>query len=238
MLSNEACVRSGVTGLSNSPLSYLCGLAWTTHSGPATHPPTRVRTGLSCAQSSECQHETTLETSDTWSLIMERGDSDRVVVVTDYLTNPYVVSTVSPASVNMSLARSRSMADRTLGPHTGDRRNRHNFVESLLKQSLPRRSSFSFGSKLMRRDGSFPFRLFKSKSSSNSFSDSCSSSSGNSCQSHKSTEEFWNQYKRNQPRPSFLPRLWSGPPPPQLVIKPVSVIHEKSEPPQHNSISL
>ena len=28
--------------------------------GPATHPPTRVRTGLSCAQSSECQHETTL----------------------------------------------------------------------------------------------------------------------------------------------------------------------------------
>ena len=170
---------------------------------------------------------------------MERGDSDRVVVVSDYLTNPYVVSTVSPALVNMSLARSRSMADRTLGPHTGDRRQRQNFVESLLKQSLPRRSSFSFGSKLMRRDGSFPFRLFKSKSSSNSFSDSCSSSSGNSCQSHKSTEEFWNQYKRNKPRPSFLPRLRSGPPPPQLVIKPVSVIHEKSEPPpHHNSISL
>ena len=170
---------------------------------------------------------------------MERGDSDRVVVVSDYLTNPYVVSTVSPASVNMSLARSRSMADRTLGPHAGDRRHGHNFVESLLKQSLPRRSSFSFGSKLMRRDGSFPFRLFKSKSSSNSFSDSCSSSSGNSCQSHKSTEEFWNQYKRNKPRASFLPRLRSGPSPPQLVIKPVSVIHEKSEPPpQHNSISL
>ena len=171
---------------------------------------------------------------------MERGDSDRLVVVSDYLTNPYVVtvSSVSLASGNMSLARSRSMVDRSLGPqHAGDRRPRHNFVESLLKQSLPRRSSFSFGSKLMRRDGSFPFRLFKSKSSSNSFSDSSSSSSVTSCQSHKSTEEFWNQYKRNQPRPSFLPRLRPGPPP--LVIKPVSVIHEKSEPPtHHNSISL
>ena len=167
---------------------------------------------------------------------MESGDSEvRVVVVSDYLTNPYVVNTVSS-----SLARSRSMADRTLGSQrTMDRRHKHSFMESLLKQSLPRRSSFSFGSKLMRRDDSFPFRLFKSKSSSNSFSDSLSSSSGNSCQSNKSTEEFWNQYKRNHPRLSFLPRLWPGPAPPLPGTKPVSVIHEKSEPPtHHNSISL
>ena len=208
------------------------------HSLLATHPPTELYTLHRAQLRSECQHGITVRTQT--QLSMERGDSDRVVVVSDYLTNPYVVtvSSVSLASGNMSLARSRSMVDRSLGPqHAGDRRPRHNFVESLLKQSLPRRSSFSFGSKLMRRDGSFPFRLFKSKSSSNSFSDSSSSSSVTSCQSHKSTEEFWNQYKRNQPRPSFLPRLRPGPPP--LVIKRVSVIHEKSEPPpQQNSISL
>ena len=214
-------VSGWVTGLSNSPPP-----------GRGTHPPTWARVGARPGSVAlRASTRDNMERGDT-------GDSERLVVVTDYLTNPYVVSTVSMASVNMSLARSRSMADRTIGPQC-DRRHRQNFVESLLKQSLPRRSSFSFGSKLMRRDGSFSFRLFKSKSSSNSFSDTSSSSSGTSCQSHKSTEEFWNQYKRNQPRPSFLPRLRPGPPPPSLVIKPVSVIHEKSDPPpQHNSISL
>ena len=223
-----------MTGLSNSPLRVSLHPGRDSLARPLIRPLGRVSSRAQLR--SECQHETTLRRPGDTELSMERGDSDRVtVVVGDYLTNPYVVSTVS-----MSLARSRSMVDRSLGPqHAGDRRHRHNFVESLLKQSLPRRSSFSFGSKLMRRDGSFPFRLFKSKSSSNSFSDSSSSSSANSCQSHKGTEEFWNQYKRNQPRPSFLPRLRPGPPPPPLVIKPVSVIHEKSAPPpQHNSISL
>ena len=162
---------------------------------------------------------------------MDRHDC---TVLSDYLTNPYILP--HHPSITLSLARPAKTHPPT-SQYCYHTRCRQNFVESLLKQSLPRRSSFSFGSKLMRRDGSFPFRLFKSKSSSNSFSDSSSSSSVTSCQSHKSTEEFWNQYKRNQPRPSFLPRLRPGPPP--LVIKPVSVIHEKSEPPpQQNSISL
>ena len=159
-------------------------------------------------------------------------DSNSVVIVSDYLTNPYVV--------NMSLARSRSMADRSLGSHgaTGSvSRHRQGFVESLLKQSLPRRSSFSFGSKFIRRDGSFPFRIFKSKSSSISFSDSMSTSSNVSCQSNKSTEEFWNQYRRNQPKLSFTLRTKQV----QTHIKPVNNrIHEKSPPapPTQNTISL
>jgi len=151
-----------------------------------------------------------------------------VVVVSDYLTNPYVV--------NMSLARSRSMAERHPGSHPVGAGARQNFVESLLKQSLPRRSSFSFGSKLIRRNGSFSFKLFKSKSSSVSVSDSLSTSSSTvSCQSNKSTEEFWNQYRRNQPKLSFTMRFK-----PVHTIKQVNNIHEKSPPPTHphNSISL
>lgn len=112
-------------------------------------------------------------------------------VVSDYLTNPYVI--------NMSLARSRSMADRNYSMATVQDRRKQNFVETLLKQSLPRRSSFSFGSRL-RRDASFSFKLFSSKSSSLSFSDSLSTASSVSCQSNKSTEEFWNQYRRNHPK--------------------------------------
>ena len=159
-----------------------------------------------------------------------------VVVVSDYLTNPYVV--------NMPLARSRSMADRTFGSHyvgAGVRQKstrQQNFVESLLKQSVPRRSSFSFGSKLIRRDGSFSFKLFKSKSSSTSVSDSMStSSSSGSCQSNKSTEEFWNQYRRNHPKLSMTTRL--KPVHTTAVIKPaVNTIHDKTHPPTLNTISL
>jgi len=158
-------------------------------------------------------------------------DSNSVVIVSDYLTNPYVV--------NMSLARSRSMADRSLGSHgvpSSVGRHKQGFVESLLKQSLPRRSSFSFGSKFIRRDASFPFRIFKSKSSSITFSDSMSTSSNVSCQSNKSTEEFWNQYRRNQPKLSFTLRAKQV----QTQIKPVNSIHEKSPtpPPTQNTISL
>lgn len=125
-------------------------------------------------------------------------------------------------------SRSRSMADRSLGPHGGRHHSqKHNFVESLLKQSLPRRSSFSFGSK-----------LFKSKSSSHSsFSDSASSSgsSVSCCQHNKGTEEFWNQYRRNHhPRFGFGLRGKQVPPRP---LKPANSIHEKC-PPTHNTISL
>ena len=158
-----------------------------------------------------------------------------LVVVTDYLTNPYVI--------NMSLARSRSMADRNISSAVQDRR-KQNFMESIsqLKQSLPIRSSFSFGSRLMKRDASFSFRLFSSKSSSISFSDSASTSSSVSCHSHKSTEEFWNQYRRNQPKlSSFTLRtkqVYNSMKLSTLVSAPAS-IHEKSPtPPTPTTISL
>merc|ERR1711862_871002 len=86
-------------------------------------------------------------------------------------------------------------------------------------------------------EGMPPFlRIFKSKSSSITFSDSMSTSSNVSCQSNKSTEEFWNQYRRNQPKLSFTLRTKQI----QTQIKPVNSIHEKSPPPPptQNTISL
>ena len=76
-------------------------------------------------------------------------------VVCDYLTNPYILP--NPA-ITMSLARSASAAGKISLPQSYccDTRCRHRFVENLMKQSLSRRSSFSFGSKI-RRPETFSF---------------------------------------------------------------------------------
>ena len=153
-------------------------------------------------------------------------------VVCDYLTNPYILP--NPA-ITMSLARSASAAGKISLPQSYccDTRCRHRFVENLMKQSLSRRSSFSFGSKI-RRPETFSFRnIFKPKSSSGySDSSSISTVSSMSCQSNQSTEEFWNKYRRHHPKLSLTLRAKQ-----MMVVKPVSPVLTPPTTP-HSSISL
>ena len=163
------------------------------------------------------------------------SDMDRhdCTIVSDYLTNPYILP---HGPITLSLAR----PSKTSPPssyycyHT---RCRQNFVETLMKQSLSRRNSISLGSKLRGPEQTFSFRqFFKSKPSSGRLSEASSVSAGStvSHQSNKSTEEFWNQYRRHQPKLSLTLRTK------QVAVKPVVRIDGNKTPPtlQHSSISL
>ena len=155
-------------------------------------------------------------------------------VLCDYLTNPYILPS---QAITMSLARSPSTAGKTSFPssYCYDARCRHQLVETLMKQSLVRRSSFSFGSKI-RRPETFSFRnIFRPKLSLRySESSSISTVSSMSCQSGQSTEEFWNQYRRHQPKLSLTLRAKQ-----MMVVKPVSPVLTPPTPTiQHSSISL
>ena len=161
---------------------------------------------------------------------MDRYDC---TVVSDYLTNPYILSN-GPITLSLARASKTSPPNSYYYYHT---RCRGNFVETLMKQSLPRRSSFSLGSKLRGPEQAFSFRqFFKSKPSSGRLSEASSVSAGSSVshQSNKSTEEFWNQYRRHQPKLSLTLRTK------QVAVKPVGRIDGNKTPPtlQHSSISL
>ena len=157
-------------------------------------------------------------------------------VLCDHLTNPYIL----PQGVlTMSLARSNSTARRIFPQSSYDYRFdtkcKHYLVESLMKQSLPRRSSFSLGSKLRGSDQTFSLRqFFKSKPSSCRLSETSSISGASTVSSHQSTEEFWNQYRRHQPKLSLTLRTK------QVAVKPVVRNDGNKTPPtlQHSSISL
>ena len=146
-------------------------------------------------------------------------------VLSDYLTNPYILPT---ADFTMSLARTNT----TAGSYYYDTRCTHHFVETFMKQSLTRRSSFSFGSKF-RKPEAFSLRnVFKWKPGTRyPESSSASTVSSLTCQTSQSTEEFWNQYKRHYPKLSLTLRAK------QMVVKPVPQV---GDPPtiQHSSISL
>ena len=167
---------------------------------------------------------------------MDRRDC---VVVADYLTNPYILSN-GPITLSLARASRTPPAGSYYGYHTRNTRSRQNFVESLMKQSLPRRSSFSLGTKLGGPQQTFSFgQFFKSKPSSSSscrLSEASSTSAGSivSHQSNKSTEEFWNQYRRHLPKLSLTLRTK------QVAVKPVVRIDGNKTPPtpQHSSISL
>ena len=164
------------------------------------------------------------------------SDMDRhdCTIVSDYLTNPYILP---HGPITLSLAR----PSKTSPPssyycyHT---RCRQNFVETLMKQSLSRRNSISLGSKLRGPEQTFSFRqFFKTKPSSCRLSEASSISPGStmsSQSSNKSTEEFWNQYRRHQPKLSLTLRTK------QVAVKPVVRIDGNKTPPtlQHSSISL
>ena len=166
---------------------------------------------------------------------MDRRDC---VVVADYLTNPYILSN-GPITLSLARASRTPPASSYYGYHTRNTRSRQNFVESLMKQSLPRRSSFSLGTKLGGPQQTFSFgQFFKSKPSASSsrLSETSSTSAGStvSHQSNKSTEEFWNQYRRHLPKLSLTLRTK------QVAVKPVVRIDGNKTPPtpQHSSISL
>ena len=164
---------------------------------------------------------------------MDRYDC---TVLQDYLTNPYILPN-GPITLSLARAAKTSAPGSYYCYHT---RCRQNYVESLMKQSLSRRSSFSLGSKLRGPEPTFSFRqFFKSKPSSSRLSEASSISvsstvSHQSHQSNKSTEEFWNQYRRHQPKLSLTLRTK------QVAVKPVVRIDGNKTPPtlQHSSISL
>ena len=156
---------------------------------------------------------------------MDRYDC---TVLSDYLTNPYILPS-GPITLSLARAAKTSPPGSYYCYHT---RCRQNLVESVMKQSLARRSSFSLGSKLRGPEQTFSFRqFFKSKPSSCRLSEAGSTVS---LQSNKSTEEFWNQYRRHQPKLSLTLRTK------QVAVKPVVRIDGNKTPPtlQHSSISL
>ena len=160
---------------------------------------------------------------------MDRHDC---TVLSDYLTNPYILP--HHPSITLSLARPAKTHPPT-SQYCYHTRCRQNFVESLMKQSLPRRSSFSLGSRLRGPDQTFSLRqFFKSKPSSCRLSETSSISGASTVSSHQSTEEFWNQYRRHQPKLSLTLRTK------QVAVKPVVRIDGNKTPPtlQHSSISL
>ena len=168
---------------------------------------------------------------------MDRRDC---VVLSDYLTNPYILSN-GPITLSLARASRTPPASSYYCYHTRTTRSRQNFVESLMKQSLPRRSSFSLGTKLVGGpQQTFSFgQFFKPRPSSSSscrLSETSSISAGSTGfhQSNKSTEEFWNQYRRHLPKLSLTLRTK------QVAVKPVVRIDGNKTPPtpQHSSISL
>ena len=164
---------------------------------------------------------------------MERERYHDCTVLQDYLTNPYILPS-GPVTQSLARAAKTSPPGSYYCYHT---RCRQHFVESLMKQTLSRRSSFSLGSKLRGPEPTFSFRqFFKSKPSSSRLSETSSISvcSTVSHQSNKSTEEFWNQYRRHQPKLSLTLRTK------QVAVKPVVRNDGNKTPPtlQHSSISL
>ena len=106
------------------------------------------------------------------------------LVTEDYLTNPYQLNVSA-----MNRGRSKSVTNRPL---------------HLEPRNTPvRTSSFSPGSMAVRERLCLPKLSFRSRSSSVSSFSSSSSSSSASTYTSRSSEQFWNQYRRNHQRSSF-----------------------------------